>query len=153
MPQESAHLSWIPLLGIVLLAITCGYLLGRLTTIRFSLPDIPITITEDTRPILQVLRIDGIRNGMIEGRILGDARVFFGDELVLPTASGTFAFPPDVFLKNIVDIVIPSDMQFVASKRGKKYYPVGSSAGEQLVPENRIYFKTEEDAKGAGYVK
>ena len=153
MPQESAHLSWIPLLGITLLAITCGYLLGRMITLRFSVPDTPITVIEDTRPLIPTIRIQGIHNGMIEGRILGDARLFFGDELLIPTASGTFAFPPNIFLKNIVDIVIPSDMQFVASQRGKKYYPVGSSAGEQLIPENRIYFKTAEEAEKAGYVK
>ncbi|MBI3336642.1 hypothetical protein HYZ98_03710 [Candidatus Peregrinibacteria bacterium] len=90
---------------------------------------------------------------MIEGRILGDARLFFGDELLIPTASGTFTVPPDLLLKNIVDIPVPDGMQFLASKRGKKYYPVGSAAGEQLVPENRIYFKTAEEAEKAGYVK
>lgn len=40
---------------------------------------------------------------------------------------------------------------FVASKTGKKYYPAGSAAAEKIKDENRIDFKTEEDAKKAGY--
>jgi hypothetical protein len=42
-------------------------------------------------------------------------------------------------------------MNFVASKRGKLYYPVKKAAGQQIVPENRIYFRTEEEAPAAGY--
>jgi small subunit ribosomal protein S1 len=40
---------------------------------------------------------------------------------------------------------------FVASKTGKKYYAAGSAAAEKIKEENRIEFKTEEDAQKAGY--
>jgi len=40
---------------------------------------------------------------------------------------------------------------FFASSRGKKYYPVGCSAGDSLKMENRIYFNTREEAEKAGY--
>jgi hypothetical protein len=42
-------------------------------------------------------------------------------------------------------------MRFVASRRGKRYYPVSSREGERLVPENRLYFRTAEEAERAGY--
>ncbi len=40
---------------------------------------------------------------------------------------------------------------YVASKRGRKYYPVGCPAAENLKVENRIYFKTAGEATEAGY--
>jgi hypothetical protein len=40
---------------------------------------------------------------------------------------------------------------FLASNRGKKYYPIGCSAGKTIKVENRIYFSTREDAEKAGY--
>ncbi len=42
---------------------------------------------------------------------------------------------------------------WVASKSGKKYYEVGSGAAAKIAEENRVYFKTEEEAKAAGYAE
>jgi len=40
---------------------------------------------------------------------------------------------------------------YVASKRGKKYYPISCSAASTLKQENKIYFDTEEEAQAKGY--
>ena len=40
---------------------------------------------------------------------------------------------------------------FFASKRGKKYYSLGCSAGKTIKQENRIYFASREEAEKAGY--
>lgn len=40
---------------------------------------------------------------------------------------------------------------YFASKRGKKYYSIGCSAGKTIKQENRIYFKTSSEAEKAGY--
>ena len=40
---------------------------------------------------------------------------------------------------------------FIASKTGKKYYPTGSTGAEKIKEENRVMFKTEEEAQKAGY--
>ena len=40
---------------------------------------------------------------------------------------------------------------YFASKRGKKYYPVGCSAGNTIKQENKIYFSTSTDAEKVGY--
>ncbi len=40
---------------------------------------------------------------------------------------------------------------FIASKTGKKYYAAGSAQAEKIKEENRILFKTEKEAEGAGY--
>ena len=42
-------------------------------------------------------------------------------------------------------------MAWVASSRGEVYYRRGCANASRLVPENRVYFRTEEDAKRAGY--
>lgn len=40
---------------------------------------------------------------------------------------------------------------FIASKSGKKYYPGGSAQAEKIAEENRVSFKTKEEAEAAGY--
>lgn len=40
---------------------------------------------------------------------------------------------------------------FVASKTGKKYYPVDSAAAKKIKEENRVTFRSAEDAEKAGY--
>jgi hypothetical protein len=40
---------------------------------------------------------------------------------------------------------------FFASNRGRKYYPLGCSAGKTIKQENRIYFDSREEAERAGY--
>ncbi|TSC57619.1 MAG: RNA binding S1 protein [Candidatus Peregrinibacteria bacterium Greene0416_19] len=44
-----------------------------------------------------------------------------------------------------------ADKQLVASKTGKKYYPAGSSAGQKIKEQNRVYFKDATEAEAAGY--
>lgn len=44
-----------------------------------------------------------------------------------------------------------SSGQFVASKTGKKYYSEGCSGAKALAEKNKIFFKTEADARAAGY--
>jgi ribosomal protein S1 len=40
---------------------------------------------------------------------------------------------------------------FVASKSGKKYYAADSAQAEKIAEENRVTFKTAEEAEAAGY--
>lgn len=40
--------------------------------------------------------------------------------------------------------------RFVASTRGRTYYLTSCSAAARLAPANRIYFRTVEEAEGAG---
>jgi len=41
--------------------------------------------------------------------------------------------------------------EYFASNRGKKYYPINCSAGKNIKIENRVYFKTAQEAEKAGY--
>lgn len=46
-----------------------------------------------------------------------------------------------------------SSNAYVASKTGKKFYEVGSGAAAKIAEENRVYFKTMDEAKAAGYAE
>ncbi len=41
---------------------------------------------------------------------------------------------------------------FVASSRGKYYYPVDCSLSQNLSEKNKIYFSTKEEAEAKGYI-
>ena len=43
------------------------------------------------------------------------------------------------------------DLAWVASSRGEVYYRRGCGNANRLAPPNRVYFRTEEEAKRAGY--
>jgi hypothetical protein len=42
---------------------------------------------------------------------------------------------------------------FIASKRGKYYYPVGCKLADSLSPANLVYFENEGKAIEAGYIR
>jgi len=44
------------------------------------------------------------------------------------------------------------EFPYVASSRGKYYYPVDCSLANTLKEENKIYFKSQEEAESRGYV-
>ena len=46
---------------------------------------------------------------------------------------------------------LPANNQFVASKRGKKYYPTDCPSAQSIKAENKIYFNSSNDAEKAGY--
>lgn len=130
-----------------------GYLTGRIVDTHIAMASVPLlAVVPDTRPRVPVVHIEGIRNGYIEGTMSSGARLVIGDSIAHATASGSqpgtgrFRMPAAPFLVNHVTVEVPEGMRFVASRSGKKYYTVESAAGSRLKPENRVYFRTEEEA-------
>ena len=135
----------------LLLCTAIGYCLGRIVAAQTMYTSAPLSLTPDTRPRVPVVRLEHVQDSYLIGRIDEDVRLFVGDEYVLPTASGTFRIPAGPLLINEVSVIIPEGMHFVASKRGKYFYPVASPQGERLSPSNRVYFRTAEEAIANGY--
>lgn len=100
---------------------------------------------------MPVVTINGIRNGKLEGVLTGNVRLFAGSHLILPDGNGSFAIGDGKLLTNRIEIRIPDGMNFVASKKGKKYYPVESASAGNLSPTNRVYFPSAEAAEKAGF--
>ncbi|MDD5103301.1 MAG: hypothetical protein PHX93_02780 [Candidatus Peribacteraceae bacterium] len=140
-----------PFVGALLLALVCGYLLGRLITERSALSSAPIQMRDLSRPLIPTVHLDGVYNGSLRGSMIGEARLFLGGIQITPDQSGAFLVPAGTLLTNQIEITVPAGMRFVASKRGQKYYPVDSASASNLAPANRVYFRTAEEAEGAGY--
>jgi hypothetical protein len=139
----------IPALG---LAFVSGLLAGSTIT-AWSLKNPPMAIIEDSGSDIATVSIEGIRNGALTGKIEGDVRLSAGGKHIEAGSGGIFFINDSKVLTNIVHIDIPEGMKFVASKKGKKYYPVDSATAAQIVPQNRIYFPDELSAERAGYVR
>ena len=134
----------------IILSLILGILLGFILKV-VTYPVLPTVIHEDKRPTIPVVMISDVQDGSIIGTVHGDARFFVSGIQVLPIMSGSFKAPAASLLKNLTTMKIPTGMRFVASKRGKKYYPVGSRGAANLSPANRVYFKTADEAQAAGY--
>lgn len=52
----------------------------------------------------------------------------------------------------ISDDSIVKEKVYVASKNGKLYYSIGCGNSSRIKEENKIYFKTKEDAEKSGYI-
>lgn len=90
---------------------------------------------------------------MLLGIAQGEVRVFVGDAMIVPNASGAFRVAARGLIQHLATPRSPAGMQFVASRRGRKYYPVTSRAGQNLTAENRIYFRSSDEAIAAGFTQ
>lgn len=111
----------------------------------------PFSIVPDTRSLVPTVIIEGIENGELWGQTRGNMRLFLGQTQVMPDGSGAFRVPAGMLLRDVRVIAAPDGMHFIASKKGKRFYPVHSKQAEALAPKNRVYFKTENEARSAGY--
>lgn len=137
--------------GLIVLAGLSGYTAGRVVTLR-QWADPPFLLEPDLRPRVPVIQVEGVEEGEIVGRISGEARVFWGEEMIIPDGSGTFRIPSRMLLTEDVMVAIPDGMRFVASRRGKRYYPVASAMANRLALAYRVYFRSAEEAEAAGFL-
>lgn len=74
------------------------------------------------------------------------------DELpAVPSITTTPDISQTIDLKGTTTIVKTESHQFIASKTGTKYYPVGCGGINRIKEENRVYFITEQEAIDKGY--
>lgn len=131
-----------------------GFFMGATINAWMTHPAPPLAVIADDTPApIPVVRIDGIRNGTLVGSMTGVVRLVARDLIIFSNTNGSFAIRDSKLLTNVIEISVPPGMHFVASKRGKKYYPIGSASAANLAPANRVYFPTAEAARGAGFVQ
>jgi hypothetical protein len=136
-----------------LLVLLLGYALGTFLMVveRVASPEPMRILDHDVNRRAPIVHVEEIHEGMIIGAVGTGARLIIGNEPVIPKPDRSFSIPASDFLVNIISVPVPRGVAFVASKRGKNYYPVDSSAGKRLVPDNRLYFRTAEEAEAMGY--
>lgn len=111
----------------------------------------PFTLGPDIRPKICTVTVNGVTDGNITGTLAGSGRVFIGDMQALPGRDGSFSVPAAAFLMQKIHVTIPQGTQFVASKKGTKFYPLQSASAQKIAPENRVYFRSRADAQAAGF--
>jgi hypothetical protein len=113
-----------------------------------------IEISEKKTP---VLRFSQIENGKIFGKIeSGEVRIFVKNKESFILNNSEFSeFSMDIreILPMLKEIPHPKNTKFVASKRGKKFYPLDSPRAFLVTPKNRIFFVSKEEAEKKGFIK
>lgn len=132
-----------------------GYSAGHFKAVQATFPEIiPI---QDTNPHQATIHLMEAKNGTLTGKVEGQkARIAYSSEHILELAAGeSFEIP----LSNIdlqlfyLESQIPANTHFIASKSGKYYYHVLDKRSLGITPKNRVFFKTQEEAERAGYLK
>ena len=147
--QRLHFASWTAL--VLLLGFALGTFALQMEEVSSPAPVIPLR--RDLHRRAPIVHVTEINNGKIVGIVGTGARLMIGDSVIVPRPDRTFAIDVKPFLVNIIDVPVPPGTHFIASRRGKNYYKVDSSAGQKLAPENRVYFRTEGEARTAGYKK
>lgn len=136
--------------GIAVLAGLCGFCAGQIMALLPPAPP-PILNRADTQAGVPVVTIGGLENGVLKGSVKGDVRLFLGSKPVRAGSGGMFAVNAGTSFTVKNRVSVPAGARFVASKRGSKYYVVGTPAAERLSPGNRVYFGSAADAEQAGF--
>jgi hypothetical protein len=139
---------------ILAIGILSGYSLGFYRGAQSRFPE--IQTVADINPGIATLKLDGVSNGTLKGEVAGrEMRIVVAPQDIRTVAVGS-AF--EVPVGNAVSIApatssVPADAQFVASKRGKLYYSVFDPRANEMAIQNRVYFKSAQEAEKAGFKK
>lgn len=134
------------------LAFAVGCLTGLVHAFAFEVESHPPTVLHRSGSTVAAVSIASFRDGALRGTAAGPVRLFLNNAAVAIAPDGSFAAVVPSFRVEEVSVVVPAGMRFVASKKGKKYYPVDSAGGERIVPENRVYFADTASAEAAGFI-
>jgi hypothetical protein len=144
------------LAGLLVLAIgiLSGYSLGFYRGAQSRFPE--IRTVADINPGVATLRLDGMKDGKLKGSVAGrEIRVVVASQDIRTFAPGEILEIPVSASASVSATApsIPADAQFIASRRGKLYYSVFDPRALELSPENRLYFRSAEEAEKGGYQK
>ena len=82
-----------------------------------------------------------------EGDMVPPVKIILPENLMYKSVQSANIAPKT---KSISSVAL-KDAQFMASKRGKNYYPISCSSGSSIKESNRVYFNSKESAENKGY--
>jgi hypothetical protein len=129
---------------VLLTTVFLGMIAGAQLCQRLHAPRIVV----DTRPTIPVVTIEHVRDGRLIGTASGMVRFASSGDIAVINESGSFVLPVTISGGAKPGMV---GMAFVASRRGKYYYPSGSPGAGRLSPKNLVYFRDAQSAQAAGY--
>ena len=110
----------------------------------------------ELNPGITTIKVLKHENGHIYGQIGGQkARIAYSPDHILDLEVGeTFDIP-----LNQINLAayygaqaIPEGTAYISSKTGKYYYHIFDPRSLRITPKNRLYFSTEEEAVGEGFI-
>ena len=130
-----------------------GYTVGYYRATQKSFPE--IKTVDEINPGVTTIKLMEVKNGNLIGKISGrKARLAYDAENITELeAEADFSIPLDqIQFKNYyITNDIPENTQFIASEKGKYYYSVFDKKAFNIVPKNRVYFGSKEEAEQRGY--
>jgi len=119
----------------------------------------PVQVVEEINPKIPQIVINEIKDAKIIGSVnASEIRIKSGEQTAVPDEENKFEIDIQHLgyigpKRKIVKVTIPEWANFVASKSGKYYYEIDEKSAKKLSLANRVYFKTEEEAEEAGYLR
>ncbi len=153
---------------LIICSLTMAFMAGTLVSYRWGyrqggralFPE--ITTISELNPKISTVEFTGTQAGFLEGKVSGNpARILYGKTGAAEVQVGkTFQIPltQAATVKKTAAgaqtaATAPLEAAFVASRRGKYYYPAQSKEGQKLSPKNRVFFKDAAEAEAAGFLK
>lgn len=101
--------------------------------------------------IVPVLIFEFIENGVLYiAKNNTEIRIKIKNEMFIATDKNNFKIPLTEILPMLKTVPAPEGMFWVASKRGKTYWPLDAPQAFLISVKNRQFYKTEEEAILAG---
>ena len=114
----------------------------------------PIEVVKANHERIPLIHFERIENGIMYGKTgEKELRFIVGENSIYSSFGGEFSFPVSEFLPMLKKIPSPEGALFVASKRGKRYWPLDAPEAFLLSEKNRIFFTSEEEAQNAEFKK
>ncbi len=117
----------------------------------------PVHQVEEINKQVPIFEILQIKDAQVIGSVsFLDSRIISGEEVSVPDDEGKFTLGISHLgyigpKREIIKHEVPDWAQFAASKNGKYFYAIDEKQAKRLSVPNRIYFKSQEEARGAGY--
>lgn len=113
-----------------------------------------IILDEDINEGIPYIKILGLKDGELVGTISNPLiRISTETEIALHDNDLNFTLPfNDILRKNLL-INVPTGMNYIASKKGTKFYNIYDKKAAELSPQNHIFFQTKQEATDAGYIE
>lgn len=141
--------------GVFLLAVGIGFFAGRISVKVDALSDaVAIKEAGQISEIVPTVTLRAISHNAVTGSYSGEVRVM-GTKTTAEQRNGEFTLP----LSDVTSSVggstgataLDANYPYVASKNSTLYHPITATAATRIKPENRVYFKTREEAEKRGF--
>lgn len=113
-----------------------------------------LEIVPNQAETVPVIYFDKIENGVMYGKTgTKEARIIVADDEINTINNGEFNFSVLKILPMLQVLPAPEGMQFAASSKGTRYWPLDAPQAFLLAEQNRVFFASEEEAQNAGYLR